>query len=516
MCQTNGCDLENYEDLDKCILHCEKSEYSVDFHKTGFLRNFNDELIQYIAEQLNQYNSIDIALPYDDLVKYFSKGIGEIAEANRQIFIENIKTHPVIFNHIAFPARDSRDSFDYVKVLQKLGQIHFNYCEFQSTWLELQESELFFQDCIFHNRWLLNNFKVLENVDNVLYQNCTFEKEVTSSGENDKLELEETQFKDCKFESIQFENTIFKKPIFNNGEAFRGEIESIDIYDCEIEERFILNRHKINDIRLDNILFKEKFEFKDNTEVNCVILDTNFEGLADFYETTFTEFFIEKSIFKEFVGFEWCEFGSSGLNDPTKFQYVTFLSFINFRETKFLSGLDLRDANLKEYPNFLGAFIDPKNTNKETFRIIKYSFDKVGNTTEANKYFANEMDKERIETWFWNEPDKKIILSFNYFISNFGQSFMLPLMWILVLGIFHQFLIHWLDSTTIYDLFSHSSVNHDAIKSIVNNMNKFAKNILPFKKFLSEGQEFVSLLFLLGYSTLIYHFIVAVKRVTKR
>lgn len=74
---------------------------------------------------------------------------------------------------------------------------------------------------------------------------------------------------------------------------------------------------------------------------------------------------------------------------------MTFLSFVNFRNATFNSGLDLENANLKEMPNFLNVKLLSNNTNRETLRIIKHSFDKVGNHIEANKYFSLEMERHK-------------------------------------------------------------------------------------------------------------------------
>lgn len=502
LCLQEGCSISAYDGMSECILHCKKSEYSVDFHKTGFLRDFNSELIIYIAQQLSQYHSKDTALPYEDLVKYFTNGIDQIAEANREVFLDNIKSHAVVFNNIYFPSRDSRDSFDYVKTLQKISQIHFNYCEFQVGWIDLLDSEIFFQDCIFHNRWSLNNFKVLKNVDDVLYQCCTFKNDVISSSEDGKFVLEATQFKDCKFKSIRLEDTVFKQKIFKNDLAFGGSIDSVDIFDCIFEDKFVLTRHTIQNFKLQNIVFRDEFEFMHNKEVDYFVDNTRFEKQVYCYKTFFSNFWIQDSIFYDFVGFERCQFNSSASHETAYFQDVTFLSFLNFRDAQFHSGLDMRGANLKEYPNFLGAYIEPKNTDKETFRIIKHSFDKVGNTIEANKYFAHEMKKERREVSWSENPEKKIILGFNHIVSNFGQSYFLPLFWIFVLVVFHFFISMAMDKYQTPDF--------------INFLNVIVRNITPFKRFLSEGKEFVSLIFLIGYSTLIYQFIVAVKRITKR
>lgn len=502
ICAQIGCDNHAYKEQSKCILHCEKSEYSVDFHKIGFLKSFNDELIIYIAKQLSQYHSEDVALPYEDLINYFSKGINEIAESNREILLENIKSHPVVFNNIFFPERKSIDSFDYINVLQKLGGIHFNYCEFKVGWFDLLDSEIFFQDCIFHNQWSLNNFKVLKNVDDIVYQCCTFKNGVISSAEDGKFALEATQFKDCNFKSIRLEDTIFKQKIFKNDLAFGGEIESVNILDCIFEDKFVLTRHTIHNFKLQNIVFRDEFEFMHNIDVDYFVDNTRFEKQVYCYKTFFSNFWIQDSIFYDFVGFERCQFNSRASYETAYFQDVTFLSFLNFRDAQFQSGLDMRGANLKEYPNFLGAYIEPKNTDKETFRIIKHSFDKVGNTTEANKYFAHEMKKERKEVSWSENPEKKIILGFNHFVSDFGQSYFLPLFWIFVLVVSHFFISMAMDKYQTPDF--------------IDFLNVIVRNITPFKRFLSEGKEFVSLIFLIGYSTLIYQFIVAVKRITKR
>jgi hypothetical protein len=173
----------------------------------------------------------------------------------------------------------------------------------------------------------------------------------------------------------------------------------------------------------------------------------------------------------------------------------------------------LSRANFKEYPNFLYAQVQPTNTDIETFRIIKHSFDKVGNTTEANKYFALEMNKQKKETLFWNDPEKKIVLFFNLIFSRYGQSYLLPLLWIFFITILYTFTIDFIQTFKVSDFFPNY---HLQIEVIISNLNSIAKNIIPYQKFLKSGMEFISLVFLLLYTVFIYHFIVAVKRRTKR
>jgi uncharacterized protein YjbI with pentapeptide repeats len=512
-CNIKNCTNKVYIQSKQCILHS-KSEYQKVADMSG--GDFQEELADYIVEYITNNVEVENVLLVENLKGYLRYGIEKIASDNESIFLDELNKQKIIFEYIIFDNIKSPEDWNYKSILKKLSKIEFNSCEFYENKLELLESECYFNNCVFHANWNLLNYKILKNPDNVLYKNCTFEKQISSSSESDKLILEATQFKDCQFTILHFENTIFKNPIFKNREGHRGKLETLEFYDCIVENKFIFNRHELEYFRLQDTVFKGKFEFKDNRDVDVVIMNTNFEGLVDFYKTNFKDFFAQKSIFNEFSGFEMCSFGNSDFMKAIEFEHVTFLSFINFRDAKFYPGLDMRDTNLKEYPNFLDAYINPKNTDKETFRIIKHSFDKVGNLTEANRYFSYEMNKEKKQTYFWENPEKKFVLWFNYIISNYGQSFLRPLLWIFVLGIIHNLVNNWLDNITIYDIFANYNVNYENMKNLINTINTFAKNIPPFKRFLAEGKEFISLLFLLGYSTLIYHFIVAVKRITKR
>ncbi|WP_404419571.1 hypothetical protein [Marinospirillum sp.] len=84
------------------------------------------------------------------------------------------------------------------------------------------------------------------------------------------------------------------------------------------------------------------------------------------------------------------------MDDRATFEYVTFHTHATFRGAKFLGGLDLDRANFSDEANFLGVDVDGgdvSKTTRETYRLIKHSFDSIGNHLEANKFFAKEMDK---------------------------------------------------------------------------------------------------------------------------
>ena len=262
--------------------------------------------------------------------------------------------------------------------------------------------------------------------------------------------------------------------------------------------------------------FEGKVELKECDIKYTLISNVNFKSLFDAYKTKFNQFKMNRSIFDDFSGFEKCEFGCVGSTSLEKieFEYVTFLNFTNFRKAKFYSGLDFEHTNLKESPNFLNAEINYKNTNRETFRIIKHSFDKIGNQIEANKYFALEIKKYKEELKAKNGfSAEKAVLWLNESISNFGSSIFTPLSLMLVTAIIYYFLILGYENNYVYKIYEPLN---EYIISISKNLNALAKGIPPYGRFLKEGMEFVTLIYHIFFLTFTWHFIVAVKRCTKR
>ena len=505
------CSLPAHKHHNECILHCSKEDAQHDYHKAcEELDLFKQELLNYIVDAFFAYSKEDEKFNRANVSAYLRD------ELPSDEFLEaKIRDVTIILNHIAFPVYDERDSWNYIPLLQKLGKIHFNYCKFYVAWMELPEVEVYFQDCEFYDCWNLQNYAMLENVDNVIYQCCDFQDRVSCSSSEENIYLEHSQFMDCSFTELEFANSVFKKPLFQNTTHFNGNIETLSFQKCTHEAEFILKYIHIEYFDINKCIFKNKFEMEKATVQEMQIMYSSFESIFELLNCSFTEFFMYKTTCDAFTSFEFSKFGSFNRKEAAsiKFEYVTFRDFVNFRSAIFNGGLQLSRANFKEYPNFLYADINSYNTDVETFRIIKHSFDKVGNTTEANRYFALEMDKQKKEISFFGYPEKKFILFMNYIISLYGQSYLLPLLWLILFTIFYSVTIDFIQDFSIKESFPN---NYQQIQSIINSLNSFAKNIIPYQKFLKEGMEFVSLIFLLLYTVFIYHFIVAVKRRTKR
>ncbi len=522
-CSLENCDLKVFESLDKCSLHCQKNDYSNDWN-SQLLYEFYKDFKNYILNQLFSYKDI-LSEKYNkqEINTYFSQDKFDSEEINKVL-----KKQIITPSNIVFPTRDSRDYFDYQRFLNLFGKIHFNYCEFYLSSLDLQDIEVFFQDCIFHTRWDLQNYKVLENQDNVLYQTCTFKNDILNyTPDEDKkyYPLESNQFDyTCTFEKklslsyVQLDGLLCSTEQGNYLEE-KLKIKEIMIENCIFNSKVVINRFEIESFTAKNTIFENKFEFKENDVKNFDIDNSNFKKLMDCYGSEFEEFRVFKSIFDDFVGFEECKFGKAkDIQEKyiANFTYATFLNFINFRNTTFYSGLNLENTNLKESPNFLKSSIELIHTNRETIRIIKHSFEKIGNIIEGNKYFSKEMQKykEELKTKTWTDNfQEKFVFNINAFISEFGQNYIRPIALIILISIIHYLIVLGYESNLLYNIYIPAN---DCIKLLAEILNNIAKNILPFKSLLKNGMEFISLAFGITYSILIWQTIVAVKMHTRR
>lgn len=478
VCNYHECNLSSYKDHDKCVLHCSKQK--LDFFRIR--SDFYNALKEYVAKNIIDSNGF---------------------------------CH---FFGIAFPKPDIQSSINYARILNSLKQTHFDNCHFFTSYIESSDPEFFFQDCIFHERWSVFNAKILNNVNAVMYQNCVYHKDVGSYSEDDgKYVIDSQLFNDCEFKKgVEFGSVEFRAPIFNNTDDADSSINSFRLIECTLKDKFILNRCDIQSFMLKDSILEEKFEFKQNNVLEFDIFNTNFFKVVDTFETQFVKFNIKKSIFEDFVGFEKCSFGKSDEPDNryiATFTYATFLSFVNFRNTNFYSGLDIENINLKEAPNFLNSNINEKYSNRETFRIIKSSFDKIHNYIEANRYFSYEMKKYKEELKGTNKTQKKLILFLNEKISNYGQSYIRPIAYMIAISIIYYLLILGYENNILYEIYP--SIN-SALEKLYSFLNNVSKNILPFSKVLKPGMEFVSLVFYIIFVSLIWQTLVAVKRHTRR
>lgn len=450
------------------------------------------------------------------------------------------------------------------------------------------EDEYKYKECIFESDVSIIGQKKINYIYYRLFRNCDFKKNINIDNvkvrsdfitisdifEYIKIIDSKYDYKDliCKYKNIYSFNDLSIKNC-NFDSSFK--INGIDIDYIEKNKKIMDNYNKdlsneikgifsINSLIIEETKFDEKFELKNCIVKNINFEDSNIKGIFDVYKSSFIKAKFYKSIFEEFAAFEYVIFGDSLIENRTDFIYVTFKDFSNFRDTHFKSGLSFSRANLKQEPNFLNTKINAEYTDRETFRIIKNSFDDVGNKLEANKFFAEEMkaykkeldgiklkEIEYVKSIKENDRDIKYkktekykgsrrsrwVFNANDFISEFGENYLRPI-FILTISVVVYTVItlwnkyyfkknpyftswDWLNNTSWSKWYFESHeyfLSCEGFDIFSGFWNELAINILPFRVFIKDrnGIEFISLFFYIWFAILIWQIIIAVKRHTQR
>ncbi len=182
-------------------------------------------------------------------------------------------------------------------------------------------------------------------------------------------------------------------------------------------------------------------------------------------------------------------FGEVVFRSSVVFKDVTFMGSAQFRDATFMKGVDLDYTNIEGKINFYGAQeldtdISIQHTPQETYRIIKYQLRAIGNTIDSNKYHSLELEKKRRNTLIFSLEYPVFLL--HRLSSKHSQNWLLPILWIFVVGITTTFSLDSLCRSTehsfitqIFDYISIVSIN-DCIKNnpIVFLLNKVSLGYL--------------------------------------
>ena len=447
---------------------------------------------------------------------------------------------------------------------------------------EINNENYRYTSCKFESNILITDFKKLKIMFSNVFRNCIFKGNITI----ENLTIKGSLFKfpdplividnknknkvNSKVGKINFDeisnchkfNSIFiKKCIFDSSFKFNGKpddyIKRLNSFNFEINRD--LFDITIITLKIEDSKFNMKYEIKNTVVQNFEFKNSNVKGIFDAYKSSFIKAKFHKSIFEEFAAFEYVVFGNKESKNRTDFIYTTFKDFSNFRNTKFKSGLNFSSANIKQEPNFLNTDINLVGTDRETLRIIKNSFEKVNNKIESNRFFIYEMMRYKKEVnsdveesidflnFFFrvvfsgNEYvlnimgssqvfknvmsafSKKIVLSANYYISRFGESYIQPLMiFLFSIGIYTYILevhkdIFSEEPIARYVVSLRNFVTQDWFISLSEILNACAANVPLFSKALEKksGIEFISLLFFIWFGILTWQTIIAVKRNTQ-
>ena len=136
-----------------------------------------------------------------------------------------------------------------------------------------------------------------------------------------------------------------------------------------------------------------------------------------------------------------------------EFKYTRFDQQLVFNRTIFKTGFDFHEA-LFDTKNvvFSDVTFQGEAKHKATYQLIKYILDQKANFIEANYYFAREMKIHRLESFSKNKWDW-FLLAIGKVLSDYGNSWILPLFWTAVssIGIFFYM---YLNELTALNFFS--------------------------------------------------------------
>ena len=289
-CSCENCNLEVFENSDKCILHCEKDDwYSVD-------KKWNGKYLIFFWNELKEKTRNEISIVEKEnpkLIKYN---------------FEEINLIEMIFPYINY------DDFNFFKELG-IKKINFIKCKFKEkityTYFENIE-EVIFKETFFDKDVIYSNENILKEVE---FINCKFYKNFNISS---TIFNKTANFTQSKFNEVEFNSTIFKKEVFFNQTIFDNKLN--------LEKTFFYEKVNFHKIECKSIVNRETARIiKDSFEQQNNIIEAN-----KFYalEMKKREEELEEDIKKGKNFFEWLVFKIHGISSNHSQDWILALFWI--------------------------------------------------------------------------------------------------------------------------------------------------------------------------------------------
>ncbi|MCT7576666.1 hypothetical protein N5U06_04950 [Aliarcobacter butzleri] len=258
-CSCGNCDLEVFENSDKCILHCEKDGWNNLENKDK--KSF-DYFWQTISEIISKINS------YNDNINYI--GIDE----TKQYVFENIHFSLFSFNNIG-----NTKYSHYTPYLLPDGKLEEGDVSIENLFYNIKpDIDIIFKNCIFEEEV---DFTTLEILNNIIFkEDCIFKKGINFSNNlfTHKITLkssnkiiincENTIFNEyIEFTNIDIESLFLKNTTFNkNLNLIESKVERpIDLSTAIIKSNINLYQFKCNVANRETArIIKDSFEKQNN------------------------------------------------------------------------------------------------------------------------------------------------------------------------------------------------------------------------------------------------------------
>jgi hypothetical protein len=339
--------------------------------------------------------------------------------------LSSVERGKVVFTEYLFPRLD----LDNMLIPEVRNRIEFIKCEFPEevdVWdLEFKQS-LVFKECTFSQNVYLSAMQVGNRMD---FTNCTFHKNLHF----DDCTIDHGVIHDCHiFGVLSITGGKSTKPIFIGGYDIANPTQ-INRLQLRCHDGSLL-KLDIRNLKLKNFsangVLKEGEIVVDGLDVLNVSL-FNFENCSKF------NLYNIKS--ERQIDSTW-SISKSNLGDA-RLYHIDFESYEKMSiKDSYLVDCKFISVNWKFPIHSDGMNTETTITNEdirlhflrqiEVYRQLKHAMSKSGNYIEEKRFYSQEMNcYNKTLSWktnFWN----KLILSFSNYCSNYGQSFLRPLLWL--------------------------------------------------------------------------------------
>jgi len=529
---------------EKCILHCEKNFwYDVETFANVHKKNWEKSTvnIKFFWEKIRNTLNLDQNNGMVDFQKVVFPKFEENEDSD-----ENFKMLQVASSGLSsiFRTAEITRSINFSNAIFLDDLILDNYTFTETLFfnnaiidgdVNIKNSE--FNDLFFYKTTFNKKVSLEEESTFVrpLFNSCNFNEGSSLIVSSSKIEGKLFEYRDGKQDLKLPKNIILEDSTFE--EEFdltntNSDFNRIYIGNCKFTNDFWLyDTNKINIIFMNNNSFDKLFYLAYNNIQELNITQIDFKEIANLSNNTIAKFVCNNLFFNQAISFR-----RSTFNSNVTFQNIDFFHQVDFSNVKINGELDLRYASIYGEADFLDLEVN-SIANRDTARKIKYSFEKIDNIIDANKYYAIEMRERSKELNLKNKPLEWLIFKIHEISSNHSQDWLLAVSWIILVGmLLSLFKINFVDSIPItfialvplllfffkkymflmfYGFFFLFMCTIDY--SILDSLDKIAYNLNPFSIMTSADTiSFVELLFKVIIAYLIYQFIVSVRQNTRR
>jgi len=343
--------------------------------------------------------------------------------------------------------------------------------KFDYTCYDKTVKEYRFTDCTFSNEFMFDSSEEVHT--KFTFRKCTFKEQIEFNVENGKLNnilafdstvhekwikfngtflarifirnITFTNYANIEFSSPIDKKTLYEDIIILNS---KSRLEEISFTGIQINKLLIQNIPNINKITLFDTNIINKLTLTDMENVHDLHL-YNIDFLENskvlFENLNIESFKIEKiSQDAKFIQFHHINILKNFISDRVEFKNTYFNDFNITKASKKIEKTSFIDSHLNSVK---WGKIFQIQASQDIFRQLKFVNDNQGNHHEANLFYTMEMEKYKNDildnkNWFSNWWQEKLIFLFGKKLSNFGQSWFLPFLWILLSNLFFYVYIY--------------------------------------------------------------------------